>query len=352
MLQSFWQLLGPPRIMLGKTAGHVHEALETTLNALWSSEKLQALGKAIVFIADTGDSASANRKAMLFFGKHAGERVLCVAGRCLVHQLFRGVVTILERVDLVKDFSSVANVVRISARQDTLRRAIARIVDTSLVYEAGIAPPADDAPHRQRSRKLLDALVNERTARTSNLWSTTQSESVQENAKSLHAMLHSPWDSPCIVHYCPAGCSCGRTREKAVGRILELMYWLFFTMMPSGDNFARWTVLGPYAAWMAMCMCLHFVFQRAWRMAFRKEVAGDDALPPAPDIDVGLESFSQQIGRRIKRASDFMEDRSKLAFCLTLAMVSKPIDELVLSLLRLDVAGRVLADLTSRSSQA
>ena len=43
-----------------------------------------------------------------------------------------------------------------------------------------------------------------------------------------------------------------------------------------------------------------------------------------------------------------MQDKEKLARSVSLALVSKPVDDLLLTMLRMDVAGRVLLDFTSK----
>ena len=59
----------PARIMLGKSAGHIFRALQTADKSAWSLEALAALDCEVILIVDNGDSASPNRKAMLFPGR-------------------------------------------------------------------------------------------------------------------------------------------------------------------------------------------------------------------------------------------------------------------------------------------
>ncbi len=107
-----------------------------------------------------------------------------------------------------------------------------------------------------------------------------------------------------------------------------------------------WTVLGPFATWAALAILPHAIFKRAWLDAFGGE-AHQVPGPDAPDVDVGQESFSQQLGRRIRRVSErYLASNERQAMTVTLAMATKPVDELVLEMLRRDHHGRILADVT------
>ena len=93
---EYWQLLIPPLILLGKSSGHVFRALETALDGMFSQGALMQLDKDIVFVIDNADSASGNRKAMLLFGKTMDDNILYWANRCIVHQVHRCVIVVLE----------------------------------------------------------------------------------------------------------------------------------------------------------------------------------------------------------------------------------------------------------------
>ena len=65
-------------------------------------------------------------------------------------------------------------------------------------------------------------------------------------------------------------------------------------------------------------------------------------------FEVGAESYHIALGRRVKRVTAFLTDNEKVALSVTVGLISQPVDALVLTLLRLDDAGEVLADVTSR----
>ena len=66
------------------------------------------------------------------------------------------------------------------------------------------------------------------------------------------------------------------------------------------------------------------------------------------DVDVGRASYSAVTGRRMKKATDFLTDEVALVDSITIALVTQPMDQLVLVLLKLDLQGGLLADLTSK----
>jgi hypothetical protein len=114
-------------------------------------------------------------------------------------------------------------------------------------------------------------------------------------------MLPGPWEVADMPHPCPPDCTCGRTKEKAVFFIVELLIWLFSTLMPVAPNLARWVTLGPSCSWLGMCTVVHGVFQRAWLLAFAAEAADNDADGQIAD-EVGEIPFVKVLGRRVAKA--------------------------------------------------
>ena len=55
------EALVPARILLGKSAGHVFNAVQSALGHAWSIEKLAELAKDIILVVDCADSDSTNR---------------------------------------------------------------------------------------------------------------------------------------------------------------------------------------------------------------------------------------------------------------------------------------------------
>jgi hypothetical protein len=340
----------PPRIMLGKKAGNLYRALQTSLGGQFSNEALLQFGKQLVLLIDNGDSASSNRKAMLYLGGQLASSVLHFSNRCVVHQLFRSIVVVLERLDLIRSLYALTNVLNIASRRDQFKRAIVYVV-RSLDYHRGLTPPPHDAPHRVRTQVLISQLLIERGVRLDfgSLCLCSSSQALFECGQLLCTLLQGPWDERAILHYCPQGCECGGTREAAIATISELLIWVFVNIMPVAPSFSRWTTLGPCCSWVGISVGIHDIFRRAWMVAFAKEAEDYD-----PDVEVGddagLESFSQAMGRRIARVTRFFKDDVRSALALTIGLVTKPIDELVLNLLHLDGSGRVLADVTSKKS--
>ncbi len=87
---------------------------------------------------------------------------------------------------------------------------------------------------------------------------------------------------------------------------------------------------------------VHDVFRRAWLLAF-----GNEAAPGAAGgdrDDAGLEDFATMMGRRVKKASDFMRCHAELEATVCIALLTEPMDELTLRLLNLDSEGRLMMD--------
>ena len=273
-----FHLLAPPRVLLGKKAGHIFRALQSTLDSYLSVEALAALGKTVIILVLNGDSASSNRKAMLYFARSASSSTLVFSSRCIVHQLFRAVITVLERLELVRPMFALTNVLNLSSRQDTLRRAVCAVVTTNFDYELVEDDHAlasdESSEHRQHTRLLVDQLFTERKVRMDfgGLTSSDSIEKHREVAKDLIEMLPGRWHSKRILHRCRGrSCKCGGTPEKARAYIVQLFFYVIFSVMPQSPSFNRWTVLGPHCAWLALVLLMHHVFKDAWFIAFGKE---------------------------------------------------------------------------------
>ena len=100
-----------------------------------------------------------------------------------------------------------------------------------------------------------------------------------------------------IVHWCMPGCKCGGSKESAIQCLVELLFGLFITMMPQTVTFSRWTTLGPFTTWVAMCLIPHRIFFRAWELAFGRQAR--EVLPEAPDVDIGEELSPRQSGAAV-----------------------------------------------------
>jgi len=195
----------PARIMSGKCANSVLESLETILNGSWALEQIKASGKQLILLVDVADSATANRKAMNFIGQSlAGSQVLYWPHRCGVHQSFRAVVRVLQRMDVMKKLFCLTNVLHVSSRQMSLRRAVAAVVERNIDYKVGLAPPPEDAPHRVHSRDLLNSLLWRRQVRDEPgaLFAQSNEEKLKERASLLTQVLQGKWWLSSITHYC------------------------------------------------------------------------------------------------------------------------------------------------------
>jgi hypothetical protein len=195
----------PARIMSGKCANSVLESLESILNGSWALEQIKASGKQLILLVDVADSATANRKAMNFIGQSlAGSHVLYWPQRCGVHQSFRAVVRVLQRMDVMKKLFCLTNVLHVSSRQMSLRRAVAVIVERNIDYRVGLAPPPEDTPHRAHSRGVLKALLWRRRVRDEpgTLFARRDEEKLTERASLLTQVLQGKWWLPSITHYC------------------------------------------------------------------------------------------------------------------------------------------------------
>ena len=118
-------------------------------------------GKIIILVYN-GDSAGANRKSMLLLAKDVGVHVWCFANRCLIHQLFRSVSVVLEKVALTRPVKCLTNVFGISHRMDQFRRVVQQDVKDNRRYHSGLTlPPDENSAQRQHSRYLIDKLLAE-----------------------------------------------------------------------------------------------------------------------------------------------------------------------------------------------
>ena len=207
-----FHLLAPPRVMLGKKAGHVFRALQSTLDSYLSVEALAALGKLVIILVLNGDSASSNRKAMLYFARSASSNTFVFSNRCIVHQLFRAVITVLERLELVRPMFALTNVLNLSSRQDMLRRAVSAVVTQNFDYELVDGDAALDidaeSEHRQHTRLMVEQLFTERKVRMDfgDVMSSDAIEKHREIAKDLIEMLPGRWHSKRILHRCRGLC--------------------------------------------------------------------------------------------------------------------------------------------------
>eukprot|EP00959_Pyramimonas_sp_CCMP1952_P205316 4293589-Pyramimonas_sp.AAC.1 len=86
------------------------------------------------------------------------------------------------------------------------------------------------------------------------------------------------------------------------------------------------------------------IFRRAWKLAFSSEpYVGDE--PSGEE-----ESFSRQMSRKVRRVSAFLDDAELVSYVLTLSLTCKPLDDLIVELIRRDENGSVLPDLLSSST--
>ena len=92
---------------------------------------------------------------------------------------------------------------------------------------------------------------------------------------------------------------------------------------------------------------MYGLLQRAWLLAFSGE-KHDDGNADLDDAAVGAEDFAKQLGRRMKKATAFLQQDANVRASVIAAVASEPIDTLVLQLLHLDVEGKLLLDIVSK----
>ncbi len=100
--------------------------------------------------------------------------------RCSMHQLFRVVIGVLERYEVVKRLYCVSNVLSVASRQDALRRSIVRVIRDSL-HGGGYLqqpPPSDASPHRKHSRLAVMSLLRRLYLRDEKIFSSAADENV------------------------------------------------------------------------------------------------------------------------------------------------------------------------------
>lgn len=211
----------------------------------------------------------------------------------------------IDDLSMVRPLFALTLVLRLSTRQIQFKQAVFHLV-SGMEYFANLEPPPDMAAHRQSSRFLVDALLIERGARMdfANPFSTERGDELRRRADTLCELLAGPWRSHSVQHFCPVGCKCGGTREKAVAAVVEVLLWLFTTLMPVAPSVSRWATLGPACAWLGICLMVHGLFRRAWLLAFSREAREEFADLDPDDAGIGAEAFHVAVGRRIKRARD------------------------------------------------
>ena len=239
-----FEVVVPPRILLGKSAGFIYRALESALDWAWSLAALDSMDVEVILLLDNADSASQMRKAMLWLGKHASAKTLHIANRCAVHQIFRCIVVVLERLKLIQGTFCITNTLHVGSKQNTFRHALATIVSGDLDsggYLPGVAPPALDSEHRQRNRMMIDKLLVERITRAEFgcPLNSPSTEEVEKRATCLVEALQACWSLKKMLHYCVHGCACGGSKQSAIGYIVELLVWLCCTLMPETPAFSR-----------------------------------------------------------------------------------------------------------------
>lgn len=245
------------------------------------------------------------------------------------------------------------NTLAIASRQEMLRRAIVCTVKTDLEgggYIVG-APPDESAPHREHTQKLLDRLLWRRKAHPTDIdvVMTKSNTTLQEKMTSLHSLLQAPWWQDQVTHYCTGpGCICGGSRDKAIASIAGIVLWVCLTSMPSTPSFSRWTTLGPCVAWFSLAVLIHSVFDRSWALAFQGERSKPQGDLTEQLDDAGLADFSKILGRRMKKAGDFLKSASSVIHTVTIALATEPIDTLILRMLHFDVNGKLLLDIMSK----
>ena len=268
------EMILPPRVMLGKTANHGFQSLETMADGLVSVERLKQVHHKRVLVVDVGDSAAPNRKQMHFTGQgFAGSKVYYYPQRCVIHQAVRGIIRMLVRLGVINCLFCVTNVMSIANRQEALKRAIFVIVDANLDYRE-TEPAPEHEPHRVHQRALALSLVwRRKTSQDPNsIFQSNQDEALQEKLDLMLAVLHGRWTSDRVRHDCIGrGCKCGGSQAACKALIAELMVWLIVEPMPDSPHFSRWTVLGPCAAWFAMACLPHNIFKQAWMHATKNE---------------------------------------------------------------------------------
>eukprot|EP00959_Pyramimonas_sp_CCMP1952_P273350 5713406-Pyramimonas_sp.AAC.1 len=154
----------PCRVLKGKKAGHVHRAVTSAFDGKWD-ELLEAFpDKELVLLVDVSDSASSNRKQQSYqqFLLESRPGALCAPVRCSVHQLFRSLVVVIKRYEVMKGMFCLSNVVSVGSRQEAFKRALVSVVQYSFKYLDRNSdepfPPAT-APHRKHARVALNKLL-------------------------------------------------------------------------------------------------------------------------------------------------------------------------------------------------
>ena len=118
--------------------------------------------------------------------------------------------------------------------------------------------------------------------------------------------------------------------------------------MPVSPSLSRWATLGPACSWASFAFVLHGIFQKAWLLAFGREAQRYRPEGEAQGPNDAPDSLSEQMGRRLAHVTKFLGDESRMAVCVTIGLLAKPIDDLTLSMLKLDGEGRLILDMLSK----
>ncbi len=192
-------------------------------------------------LVDTADAAGPNRKAMASIGCEVPPNVLYLPLKCLIHQVFRAIVTVLSAFAVMQDTFALVKVMHVQSKKEVLLKALREQIDVDLStgYFIGVDPPAN----RTCEKWLVESLLWRRQFRDDcgKVFASQSDEMVIARGESLLGLLQGSWSRPGLQHFCSGpGCSCGGSRAAASATLFDLLAWLVVFSLPATPSFSRW----------------------------------------------------------------------------------------------------------------
>jgi len=99
-----FDILIPTRVLKGKKSQYTFQALDHSIGGHLSMADLIELvsSMSLILLVDTADAAGSNRKAMACIGSKLPDNILYVANKCVIHQVFRCIVAVLTKLQVMQ----------------------------------------------------------------------------------------------------------------------------------------------------------------------------------------------------------------------------------------------------------
>lgn len=182
-------------------------------------------------------------EATQVIGANLPDNVLYFPGRCMIHQIFRSIVQVLEKYQFMRQLFCVTQVFQAQSHKERILKSLRVVVDHDFTAGGGFI--LGDPPERCRRSEqwLVRHLLWRRQFRddASSVFANSSETAVLERGKAILDILQGPWHAQKFQHYCSGpGCVCGGSREACIESVFSLLAWLLVFSIPSTPSFSRW----------------------------------------------------------------------------------------------------------------